>query len=74
MGQIEIDVYSSGQTIAFRDGKQVLEAQEPWILLYAKHLSSVGIDPTECVIKSNGMRLRIVKAENEFGFNWTIES
>lgn len=38
--------YPNGNTAVCLDGKQVPEAQEPWILSIAKNLEKCGLDPT----------------------------
>ena len=44
---VKVMFFPNGNTAAFRDGKQVPELQESWMLLYVQLLSGVGIDPTQ---------------------------
>lgn len=64
-------LFGDGQSAFFKNGEQVPEAQVSWLLLYVKHLESIGIDPIDVEIGlPNGRNARIFKIEG--GYNWEV--
>lgn len=53
------------------DGQQIPELQEPWIILFVKHLEEHGIDVLDCEFTMpNGRVARLFKTER--GWNWNF--
>ncbi len=45
---MEIMFFNNGNTVAFDDdGAQIPDLQDPWIIVFAEHLKSKGVDPTK---------------------------
>lgn len=75
---MEITFFDNGVTLAFEGSQQVPIAQEPWIILYAKYLESLGIDPTEHTYKlPNGARAKVFRVAGdepgEISYNWELD-
>lgn len=71
MSEIKIMFFSNGNTIVFRDGSQVPELQESWLLLYVQVIKNLGFEPTEIeFVLPDTSRARIFEIDD--GYNWEI--
>lgn len=66
---LKVMFFLNGNTMAFRDGQQVPDLQESWLLLYVQLLVTHGIDPTEVTFAMpDGSRATVFEIED--GYNW----
>ena len=66
---LKVRFFQDGNTMAFRDGQQVPDLQESWILLYVQYLVTAGVDPTKVKFTMPGGS-RVTVFEIEGGYNW----
>lgn len=66
---LKVMFFPNGNTVAFRDGQQVPDLNESWLLLYVGLLVAAGIDPTEVEFTMpNASHATVFEIEG--GYNW----
>jgi len=69
----EVLFFNNGSSACLKDGKQVLELQESWLLLYVKFLEEKGIDPTDGIFSMpGGEEVKVFKTGSDY--NWRFLS
>ena len=67
----EVLFFKNGNTAHLKEGKQVSELQESWLLLYVKFLLEKDIDPLDGIYRLPGGQIaKILKTE--IGYNWSF--
>jgi len=64
----EVLFFDNGNTMHFKEGKQVPELQKSWFMLYIKFLEEYGINPIDGVYKLPGGEAKVFKIKT--GYNW----
>lgn len=65
----EVLMFPNGNTAVLRDGAQVPELQESWLLHLVKFLESKGVDPLDCKFTLPNSRIaKLFRIEG--GWNW----
>lgn len=68
---LRIILFANGNTGVFKDGEQVPELQESWLIKFVEFLEASGIEPDKCEIHMpTGGIARLFKTED--GYNWEI--
>mgnify|MGYP000523549413 CR=1 FL=1 len=62
-----------GQTLFSKDGEQVPELQQPWLVLYLREIQRHGIDPRDVEIRMSGGQRVYPFVTDEGGWNWSME-
>lgn len=68
--KIEVFLFRNGNSVVLRNEEQVPELQKSWIVLFAEHLESKGIDPTMVKFYISDGYVRMFKTHT--GYNWQI--
>ena len=67
---IDVLFFPNGSSAVLKDGKQMPELQKSWIILFAEHLKSKGVDPTEVTFTTPlGYKVKVFKTPNN-DYNW----
>lgn len=68
---IKVMFLPSGNTVAFKDGQQVPEMSESWLLLYVQMIATLGIDVEQVdFVMPDTTHAKVI---TEYGrLNWTI--
>jgi hypothetical protein len=67
---VSVHFAANGNTIVFEGGAQRGDLQQPWVLVYAQHLKSKGVDLRGCeFIMPNGARALLLPTSGG-GWNW----
>lgn len=69
---LKVIFFPSGNTAAFKDGRQVPDLQDSWFMIYVQLLVAVGIDPTEVEFAMPDARRATVFETESGSYNWRI--
>ena len=70
---LKVMFFPNGNTAAFKNGQQVPDLQEPWLLLYVQLLAAVEIDPTEVEFTMPDRSHARVFERDDGGYNWRFD-
>lgn len=68
----DVLLFPNGNVAVLRDGQQVPELQEPWLLHVVKFLESKGVDPLDCKFTLPGARVATIFKTTEGSWNWSV--
>jgi hypothetical protein len=72
MSKYEVFCFASGNLAVYKDGQQIVKAQEPWILMVAEQLERAGLDPLDALVTlPRGQSARFFRIEGG-SLNWEI--
>lgn len=70
--KVTVLCFPNGNVTVCKDGEQVPEAQDPWILSVAGNLNKVGIDPLDAEVwLPTGKRAEFFRT-SDGGLNWRV--
>jgi len=70
---MKVIFFPNGNTVVFKDGRQVPDLQESWFMLYVGMLAALEIDPTQVEFVMPNARRAVVHETSAGGFNWSIQ-
>ena len=76
MSKLKVMFFPNGNTVVFRDGRQIEGLQEPWVLVYLQLLAGLGIDASDIELTMpDGRHATVFEHEGRWcvGFNLDVE-